>query len=144
MDSKNKVLLIREGNKAFNEGNIRKAREIFLQTGYQDGLTRLGDHFMYDKKLPMLAYGYYKKAGRQDKVDEIFQRMVMALSEWLGKDKMKPIALPERPAKKNSEIDKRTFFVANEETPSKPVTPEDFRVHPLLKAKALEILNQKK
>lgn len=123
--------LIREGNQAFNAGDIRKAREIFLKTGYQDGLIRLGDHFMYDRRLPMLAFGYYKKAGRQDKVDEIFQRMVMALSEWLGKDKFK-VSPGTRPS---------VGVAANEETPRKELNPDDFSIHPILKAKALEILN---
>lgn len=67
MDSKERAQLIREANTAFNAGDIRKARELFLKTDYKDGLIRLGDHFMYDRKLPMLAFGYYKKdrASRQ-------------------------------------------------------------------------------
>lgn len=116
--------LIREGNTAFNSGDIRKARELFLKTDYKDGLIRLGDHFMYDRKLPMLAFGYYKKAGRQDKVDEIFQRMIYALSEWLGRDKWK---------KSEAEIQATSTL-----------NPDDFRVHPILKAKALEILSSKR
>ncbi len=133
MEAKLRAQLIREGNQAFNAGDIRKAREIFLKTGYQDGLIRLGDHFMYDKRLPMLAFGYYKKAGRQDKVDEIFQRMVMALSEWLGKDKFK-----------TSESAPKEAEAANEEEGSgaKELNPDDFRVHPILRAKAIEILNK--
>ncbi len=133
MEAKERVQLIREGNQAFNAGDIRKAREIFLKTGYQDGLVRLGDHFMYDKRLPMLAFGYYKKAGRKDKVDEIFQRMVMALSEWLGKDKFK-----------SSEASTVSDQAANREESVKELNPDDFKVHPILKAKALEILNGRK
>ncbi|BDA77448.1 hypothetical protein LPTSP3_g03780 [Leptospira kobayashii] len=133
MEAKERVQLIREGNQAFNAGDIRKAREIFLKTGYQDGLVRLGDHFMYDKRLPMLAFGYYKKAGRKDKVDEIFQRMVMALSEWLGKDKFK-----------SSEVSTASDQAANREESVKELNPDDFKVHPILKAKALEILNGRK
>ncbi|TGN09797.1 hypothetical protein [Leptospira ilyithenensis] len=133
MESKERIQLIREGNQAFNAGDIRKAREIFLKTGYQDGLVRLGDHFMYDRRLPMLAFGYYKKAGRQDKVDEIFQRMVMALSEWLGKDKFK-----------SSEISTVSDQAANREESVKELNPDDFKVHPILRAKALEILNGRK
>jgi hypothetical protein len=135
MDTKLRAQLIREGNQAFNAGDIRKARELFLKTNYQDGLVRLGDHFMYERKLPMLAFGYYKKAGRQDKVDEIFQRMVMALSEWLGKDKFKVIpsnGVPVPPV------------AANQEVPRKELNPDDFSIHPILKAKALEILSTKK
>ncbi len=134
MDIKLRAQLIREGNQAFNAGDIRKAREIFLKTGYQDGLVRLGDHFMYDRRLPMLAFGYYKKAGRQDKVDEIFQRMVMALSEWLGKDKFKVNPVTRAPQ----------AIAANEETPRKELNPDDFSIHPILKAKALEILSSNK
>ncbi|TGL44643.1 hypothetical protein [Leptospira perdikensis] len=130
MDSKERVLLIREANTAFNAGDIRKARELFLKTDYKDGLIRLGDHFMYDRKLPMLAFGYYKKAGRQDKVDEIFQRMVYALSVWLGRDKWK---LPESANQINSSAKSST-----------PLNPDDFVVHPILKAKALEILSSKR
>ncbi|MCB1158222.1 MAG: hypothetical protein H7A25_10930 [Leptospiraceae bacterium] len=121
MDSKLRASLIREANQAFNEGDITKARQLYVQTDYKDGLIRLGDYYMYDKKLPMLAYGYYKKAGKQDKVDEIFQRMLYALSEWLGRDK---------------------FKIQKVET--KPLDPSDFTVHPTLKAKALEILKNQK
>ncbi|MCG6147695.1 hypothetical protein EHR04_13130 [Leptospira levettii] len=130
MDSKERVQLIREGNTAFNAGDIRKAREIFLKTDYKDGLIRLGDHFMYDRKLPMLAFGYYKKAGRQDKVDEIYQRMVYALSVWLGRDKWK---VPTSANQSNE---------AQQESKS-TLNPDDFKVHPILKAKALEILSSK-
>lgn len=128
MDAKERAALIREANTAFNAGDIRKARELFLKTDYKDGLIRLGDHFMYDRKLPMLAFGYYKKAGRQDKVDEIFQRMIYGLSVWLGRDKWK---LP------NATNQMETKGV----TDTRPLNPEDFVVHPILKAKALEILS---
>ncbi|MCW7461445.1 hypothetical protein [Leptospira limi] len=130
MDSKERVQLIREGNTAFNAGDIRKARELFLKTDYKDGLIRLGDHFMYDRKLPMLAFGYYKKAGRQDKVDEIYQRMVYALSVWLGRDKWKVPAS----ANQSNEAQQNSTSTLN---------PDDFKVHPILKAKALEILSSK-
>ncbi|MCW7469609.1 hypothetical protein [Leptospira kanakyensis] len=131
MDSKERAALIREANTAFNAGDIRKARELFLKTDYKDGLIRLGDHFMYDRKLPMLAFGYYKKAGRQDKVDEIFQRMVYALSVWLGRDKWK---LPTAANQANT----------SGATDSRPLNPDDFVVHPILKAKALEILSSRR
>ncbi|TGM29487.1 hypothetical protein EHQ82_01505 [Leptospira selangorensis] len=133
MDSKERAQLIREGNTAFNAGDIRKARELFLKTDYKDGLIRLGDHFMYDRKLPMLAFGYYKKAGRQDKVDEIYQRMIYALSVWLGRDKWK------MPASANQSND----GFSSSDVGQSPLNPDDFRVHPILKAKALEILSSK-
>lgn len=52
MDSKERAETIREGNRAFNEGNIRKARDLFIKAEYKDGLIRLGGHFMYEKKCP--------------------------------------------------------------------------------------------
>lgn len=122
LDPKRRAEMIREGNAAFNEGDYEKAKKIFLATNYKDGLIRLGDYYMYDRKLPMLAYTYYKKAGYQQKVDEIFQRMLMALSVWLGKDKFKPTS------------------VVNQ---AKELNPDDFQVHPLLKNKAIEILKKK-
>lgn len=122
MDSKERAALIREGNEAFNNEDYPKARQLFLKAEYKDGLIRLGDYYMYEKKLPMLAYGYYKKAGYQQKIDEIFQRMIFALSQWIGKDKFKP-----------------TSPVAQD---PKPLDPNDFQVHPILKNKALEILKK--
>lgn len=122
LDPKKRAELIREGNAAFNSGDYSKAREIFIKTNYKDGLIRLGDYYMYDRKLPMIAYGYYKKAGYQQKVDEIFQRMLMALSVWLGKDKFKPTSIVQQLPDLN---------------------PEDFQVHPILRNKAIEILKKK-
>ena len=121
MDIKNRFKLIREGNIHFNNKNYRKAREIFIKTNYQDGLIRMGDHFMYERRLPILAYGYYKKAGRQDKVDEIFERMVWAMGKLLGKDSLKS----DSPVHTSNSSSK------------------NLRVHPILRQKALEILKKK-
>ncbi|WCL50188.1 hypothetical protein [Leptospira sp. GIMC2001] len=138
MDSKLRAQLIREANTAFNDKDIRKARELYLKTDYKDGLVRLGDYFMYDRKLPMLAFGYYKKAGMQSKVDEIFQRMIFALSTWIGRDKFKPASASNdaRPAANNIEP------LSDEKSKQSTLNPDDFRVHPILRAKALEILAQ--
>ncbi|MBK6606552.1 MAG: hypothetical protein IPO06_05815 [Leptospiraceae bacterium] len=122
MDSKERAALIREGNAAFNDADYPKARELYLRCDYKDGLIRLGDYYMYEKKLPILAYGYYKKAGHTQKIDEIFQRMLYALGTWIGMDKFK---IKEAPA-----------------TNDKPLSPDDFTVHPILKAKAMEILQK--
>ena len=122
MDSKKRAELIREGKAAFNSKDYSKARQLYLETNYKDGLIRLGDYYMYDRKLPMLAYGYYKKAGHTQKIDEIFQRMIYALGELLGKG----------------------IYKAVNSKPKEDLNPDDFRVHPELKAKALEILENSK
>lgn len=90
MDSKDRAELIRLGNQAFNAKDYPKAKEFFTLANYSDGLIRLGDHYMYDRRLPLLAYSYYKKAGASSKVEDLHRRMVGAIGEWLGRDKLKP------------------------------------------------------
>ncbi|MCR9142456.1 MAG: hypothetical protein NXI24_09410 [bacterium] len=89
MDSSLRAEKIREGNRAFNEGDYPRARELFTQAEYKDGLIRIGDYYMYERRLPLLAYGYYKKAGDQKKIDDLHRRMIGALGTWLGKDKIR-------------------------------------------------------
>ena len=89
MDSGQRAEWIREGNRAFNEGDYPRARELFTRAQYKDGLIRIGDFYMYERRLPLLAYGYYKKAGDQKKIDDLHRRMIGALGHWLGKDKIR-------------------------------------------------------
>jgi len=89
MDEKERITLIRKGNEYFNQGKIKEAIEVFVKTGYKDGLQRVGDYYYYDKKLPLIALKFYRMSGSQKKIDEIMERMVFALGKWLGKDKVK-------------------------------------------------------
>jgi hypothetical protein len=93
LDSSTRAALIREGNEAFNAADYAKAKTLFLKAEYKDGLIRLGDYYMYERRLPLLAYGYYKKAGAKAKIEDIQRRMVAAIGEWLGRDKIKPESL---------------------------------------------------
>ncbi|MDY6935965.1 MAG: hypothetical protein SVZ03_17320 [Spirochaetota bacterium] len=93
MDKKERAALIRKGNEYFNKGEIDKAIKIFVKTGYRDGLGRIGDLYFYDKKMPLIAFKYYKLANMDDKVNEIFQRMIFALGKWLGEDRLKDDAM---------------------------------------------------
>ena len=79
MTEKERVALIRKGNELYNAGKIEEAIRIFTATGYKDGLTRVGDMFFFDKKMPIIAYKYYKLAGRTDRINDIFERMIFAL-----------------------------------------------------------------
>jgi hypothetical protein len=90
MNESDRIEMIRAGNEAFNNKDFAKARELFTKSNYQSGLIRLGDYYMYERRLPLLAYGYYKKAGAKAKVDDLQRRMIAAFSEWVGKDKFKP------------------------------------------------------
>jgi hypothetical protein len=86
MNSKEKIALIRKGNELFNNGEIDNAIKIFAATGYKDGLARVGDYY-YEKKQPLIAVKFYKKAGMHSKVNEIFERMMYALGQLIGEDK---------------------------------------------------------
>ncbi|NMB64056.1 MAG: hypothetical protein GYA16_04215 [Spirochaetes bacterium] len=89
MDNKERIALIRKGNEFFNQGKIKEAIEIFVKTGYKDGLQRIGDYYYYDKKLPLIALKFYRMSGSKKKIDEIMERMIFALGKWLGNDKVK-------------------------------------------------------
>jgi len=45
-----KAHLNRRGNELFNQGDIEAARRIFQTTGYSDGLIRIGDRYLSDRK----------------------------------------------------------------------------------------------
>ena len=63
MDKNKRVELIRIGNRLFNEGQIEKASDIFVKTGYRDGITRVADYYFFDRKMPLIALKYYRMAG---------------------------------------------------------------------------------
>lgn len=83
---KQRVMLIREGNAAFNEGNIDMAARIFKATDYKSGLIRVGDYYYFDKHQPLRAYGYYRQANYQKMIDKIFDGFTFALKCWLWED----------------------------------------------------------
>ncbi len=94
MEKKERATLIRKGNELFNNGEIEKATAIFVKTKYLDGITRVADHYFFDKKEPLTALKYYKAVNRQDKVNEIYERMLFALGKLLGKDNNRRVELP--------------------------------------------------
>ena len=96
MDKKERIALIRKGNELFNKGDIEKAVKIFIKTDYKDGLVRVGDFYFYDKKMPLTAFKFYKMANMHNKVDEIFERMMFALSKLIGEDRFKEGSLPKQ------------------------------------------------
>jgi hypothetical protein len=63
-----KVKLNRRGNELFNLGDLEAARRIFQTTGYSDGLIRVGDRYLADKR-PLDALKMYRLA-RDDKRTE--------------------------------------------------------------------------
>ncbi|MFN3603798.1 MAG: hypothetical protein ACK4UJ_03685 [Leptonema sp. (in: bacteria)] len=93
LTEKEKILIIKKGIEAFKQKDLKLAKECFLLANYKEGLIQLGDYYMYEKRLPLLAYGYYKKAGFKEKIEDLHRRMILALSKWIGEDKIKPESL---------------------------------------------------
>ncbi|MBN2434303.1 MAG: hypothetical protein JXK07_03450 [Spirochaetes bacterium] len=114
MDKKERVALIRKGNELYNNGDYTAAEKIFIKTGYKDGIIRIGDYLYYDQKMPLAAYKYYKLAGCNSKISEIYERMVFAM-KCLMEDKSSEDLRPK-------------------------IHLEPVDVHPMLKIAAEEIL----
>ncbi|HBS05485.1 MAG TPA: hypothetical protein DEA96_10995 [Leptospiraceae bacterium] len=95
MDARIKEELIRRGDAAFEDEDFHRAREFYTKADHKEGLIRIGDFYMYEKRLPLMAYGYYKKAGAQIKIDDLHRRMVGAFAQWIGPDKLKDDSLEE-------------------------------------------------
>jgi hypothetical protein len=106
-----RVELIRKGNQEFNRlreqwswETLKQATELFSAANYQDGLLRVADFLYFDRKLPLLAVSYYKKAGTQSaqkRIDEIRNRMVLAikfLMRKVGDEKFDAEILKSAPA----------------------------------------------
>jgi len=94
MDSKERVELIRKGNELFNKGDIAGATRIFIQTGYRDGLTRLADFYYFDRREPLVALKFYRMVNREDRLNEIFERMIYALGKMMGQKNEPHVELP--------------------------------------------------
>lgn len=82
-DNKERMYWIREGNKLWNDGNIQKAEQFFTRANYQSGLVRVAEHYL-DQKLPLKALTIYSKYKMKGNVEEMYQRMAMAISRSLN------------------------------------------------------------
>lgn len=87
LSDKDRTALIRKGNEAFNDGDIDRAARIFKSTEYKDGLIRVGDYYYFDKRQPLLAYGYYRRANHQIMIEKISDGFIFALKYWLNDGK---------------------------------------------------------
>ena len=70
LNSNQKYTLNRKGNELFNAKDIKGAERIFLTTGYSDGLTRVGDHYLKEGKT-LDALKFYVLAHNQYKVEAL-------------------------------------------------------------------------
>ena len=77
-----KYTLNRRGNELFNAKDIQAAARIFLTTGYSDGLTRVGDHYMKEGKA-LDALKYYSLAHNQYKMDAVAKDIASLISSLI-------------------------------------------------------------
>lgn len=76
LDREQKAALNRTGNAFFNQGEIDKAKRIFITTGYSDGLTRVGDHYA-KKGLELEALKLYWLAHNRRKADPLIRKLAL-------------------------------------------------------------------
>ncbi len=82
LSSEQKVVLNRKANTMFNNGNIEDARRIFITTGYSDGLTRVGNHYM-DKNQSLKALKAYYLAHNNRETEPIYEQIAKVISKLI-------------------------------------------------------------
>jgi hypothetical protein len=85
MDPKDRVELIRQGNSLLNEKKLSQAAKLFIEAKYTDGLERIGDMLM-DQNQPLVALKYYQMSKSKAKINDIYERMRIALEVILSED----------------------------------------------------------
>jgi hypothetical protein len=85
LSGKDKAALVRRGNEFFNDGNFAAAKRVFMTIGYGDGLIRMGDHCLKGKEF-LEAFRMYWLAKEKKKSDELIEKMVFVIREWLHED----------------------------------------------------------
>lgn len=79
LSDEQKVILNRKANIMFNSGNIEDARRIFITTGYSDGLTRVGNHYM-NKNESLKALKAYILAHNKRNAEPIYENIAQVIS----------------------------------------------------------------
>jgi len=79
-------LLIRKANTLYNNGDIEKAKRIFITTHYSDGLSRIGDYYIKNHR-PVDAMKMYMIAPDYSKIEELGEKMAIVLRGWLKNER---------------------------------------------------------
>ena len=77
-----KVRLNRRGNELFNKGDIESARRVFQTTGYSDGLIRVGERYLSDKR-PVDALKMFWLAHDERRSGELIEMMSLVIQNLL-------------------------------------------------------------
>ncbi len=85
VESDRKVKLNRRGNELFNRGDVETARRIFQTTGYSDGLIRVGDRYMLERR-PVDALKMYWLAKDERKSGAVIDSIVLVIEKLLREE----------------------------------------------------------
>jgi hypothetical protein len=80
-----RVRLNRRGNEFFNRGEIETARRIFQTTGYSDGLIRVGNHYL-EQRRPLDALKMYWLARDRNRSAPLIEKAVLAIRAILKEE----------------------------------------------------------
>jgi len=81
-----RIALIRKGNEYFNQGKFDIAKKIFLTADYADGLARLGDFYLKQKK-PLEAFRMYWLAKYPEQVNRMIEKMAAIVKKWIKEER---------------------------------------------------------
>jgi hypothetical protein len=88
VDSNTKAQLNRRGNELFNHGDIEAARRIFQTTGYSDGLIRVGDRYLADRR-PVDALKMYWLAKDEKRKERLISLAALAIQNLVKEEDAK-------------------------------------------------------
>jgi hypothetical protein len=77
-----KAKLNRRGNELFNSGDVEAARRIFQTTGYSDGLIRVGDRYLSERR-PIDALKMYKLARDDKRTESVVSNAALVIQYLL-------------------------------------------------------------
>lgn len=81
-----RVELIRKGNELFNNKKYDMAKRIFITINYSDGLIRLGEYYLKNKK-PLEAFRMYWLANYIKPVNAMIEKMAFIIKKWLKEER---------------------------------------------------------
>jgi hypothetical protein len=83
--SDKKAHLNRKGNELFNQGDVEAARRIFQTTGYSDGLIRVGDRYLADRK-PVDALKMYWLAKDEKRKESLVSLAALVIQNLIKEE----------------------------------------------------------
>ncbi|MBN1797439.1 MAG: hypothetical protein JW822_02610 [Spirochaetales bacterium] len=86
LSEEDRIALIRKGNGYFNQGKYDIAKKIFLTAHYPDGLVRLGDYYLTEKK-PLEAFRMFWLAKYPRQVDRMVEKMAAIIKKWIKEER---------------------------------------------------------